>query len=54
MTEEHPETDPVSPHIPMPWPLTGEPAPTDQPAPSEVFPMGGASELEFLKSDDET
>lgn len=53
MTEERPQTDPASP-IPMAWPLTDEPAPTDQPDPSEVLPMGNASELEMLKSDEET
>jgi hypothetical protein len=52
--EEHPQTDRAGPPTPMPWPLTGELAPTDQPDPSEVLPMGNASELEMLKSDEET
>lgn len=52
MTEEQPQTDPASP-IPEPWPLTGEPAPTDQPDPSEVLSTGNATEVEMLKSDDE-
>jgi hypothetical protein len=52
MTEERPQTDPASP-IPTPWPLTGESPPTDQPDPSEVLPVGNASELEMLESEDE-
>jgi hypothetical protein len=52
MTQEHQQNDPASP-VPEPWPLTGEPAPTDQPDPSEVLPTGNAPEVEMLESDED-
>lgn len=52
MTEE-PRTDP-STVVPPAAPLTGEAAEPDQPAPHEVLPIGDASEVENLVSDDET
>ncbi len=53
MTDEHPQTDPAGPPTPEPWPLTGEAPPTDQPDPSEILPMGDASELRMLKPEDD-
>jgi hypothetical protein len=53
MTDKRPQTDRDGPPTPAPWPLTGEAPPTDQPEPSEVLPMGNASEPEMLKSDED-
>jgi hypothetical protein len=46
MTEERPQTDETGSPTPMPWP-------TEVPDPSEVLPVGDASEPERLESDDE-
>jgi hypothetical protein len=47
-----PDTDRAT-VVPLAAPLTGEPAEPDQPHPSEVLPMGNATELENLKSGNE-
>ena len=45
-------TDPASP-VPLAAPLTGVAAEPDQPAPSEVLPMGAATETGHLVADED-